>query len=88
MLSGDVQDAIKCIYPNVIFTKLTYSAFEKEENFPANLNLENKQNIEEGNPQDITSTMKLVSNSVETDVDMASPEDRNEDPVNNGYFCR
>lgn len=88
MLSGDVQNAIKCIYPNVIFTKLTYFTFEKEENFPANLNLENKQNIEEGNPQDITSTTKLLSNSVETDVDMASPEDRNEDPVNNGYFCR
>lgn len=87
-LSGDAQNAIESIYPNVIFTKLTYSAFEKEEDFPANLNVEMKHNIEEGNSQDITLNTKLPSNSVETDVDMASLEDSHKDPVNNGYFCR
>lgn len=88
LFSGDVQNSIKCIYPNVIFTKLTYSTFEKEEEFPANLNLENKQNIEEDNSEDITRKTKLPSNPLGTDVDMASLEDSNKHPVNNGYFCR
>ena len=89
MLSGDAQIAIKCIYPNVVFTKLTYSAFEKEEDFPTDLNLENKQNVDEqGNCQDITPTTKLPSNSAGTDVDMTSLEDSCKDPVNSGYFCR
>lgn len=70
----------------MIFTKLTYSAFEKEEDFPTDL--ENKQNIEEGNYQDITTRTKLPSNSMGTDVDMASLEDSCMDPVNNGFFCR
>ena len=87
-LAGDAQNAIKCIYPNVIFTKLRYSAFEKEEDFAANLNVEIKQNIEEGNSQDITPNTKLPSNSVGTDVDMASLEDSHKDPENNGCFCR
>ena len=81
MLSGDVQNAIKCIYPNAIFAKLTYSAFEKEEDFPGNLNVEN---IEESSSLDITSNTKLPG----TDVDMASLEGSNVGPVNNGYFCR
>ena len=88
MLSGDVQNAIECAYPNVIFTKLTHSTFEKEEDFPVDVKLGNKQNIEEGTSRDITSKTKLPSNSVETDVHMASLEDRNEDLVNNAYFCR
>lgn len=84
MLSGDVQIAIKCTYPNVIFTKLTNSAFEKEEGFSTNLNVENMQNIDEGSSQDITSKTQLPSDSVGSDVDMTSLEE----PVNNGYFCR
>lgn len=88
MLSGDAQNTIKCIYPNVIFTKLTYSAFETKEDFPTDLNVENKQNFEEGNFPEITPKTKLPSNSVGTDVDMTSSEDSCKDPVNNGYFCR
>ena len=84
MLSGDVQNAFKCTYPNVIFTKLKNSAFEKEEGFSTNLNVENKQNIDEGSSQVITSKTQLPSDSVGIDVDMTSLED----PVNNGYFCR
>lgn len=87
-LSEHAQSAIKCIYPNVIFTKLKYSAFEKEEDFATDLNLENNQNVEGGNCQDITPKTKLPSSLVETDVDMASLEDSYKDPVNNGYFCR
>lgn len=84
MLSGDVQNTIKCTYPNVIFTKLTNSAFEKKEGFSTNLNVENKQNIDEGSSQDITSKTQLPSDSVGSDADMTSLEE----PVNNGYFCR
>lgn len=68
----------------MIFTKLTNSAFEKEEGFSANLNVENKQNIDEGSSQNNTSKTQLTSDSAGTDVDMTSLED----PVNNGYFCR
>ena len=70
----------------MIFTKLIYSAFEKEEDFSTNL--ENKQNIKEGNCQDITPNTKLPNNSVGTDVDMAPVEDSCKHPGNNGYFCR
>ena len=87
-LLGDVQNSIKEIYPNVIFTKLIYSTFEKEERFPANPNQENKQNVQEdNNSQDITHKTQLPSNSVKTDVDMTSIEDSEKDH-NNGYFCR
>lgn len=87
-LSEQAQSAIKCIYPNVIFTKLKYSAFEKEEDFPTDLNPENNKNVEDSNCQDITPKTKLPSSLVGTDVDMASLEDSYKDPANNGYFCR
>ena len=87
MFLGDVQNSIKGIYPNVLFTKLIYSTLEKEEKFTVNPNPEINQNVKEDNSQDISPKTQLPSNSVETDVDMTSVED-NKKEQNNGHFCR
>lgn len=87
MFLGDVQNSIKGIYPNVLFTKLIYSTLEKEEKFTVNPNPEINQNVQDDNSQDISPKTQLPSNSVGTDVDMTSVEDNKKDQ-NNGYFCR
>ncbi|KAL9979820.1 hypothetical protein ACROYT_G017537 [Oculina patagonica] len=84
---GDVQNTIKGIYPNLIFTKLIYSTFEKDEEFSANPSSKSKQNVQKENSQDIIPETQLPSNSVETDVEMTSQEDNKKDQ-NRGYFCR
>lgn len=87
MLLGDVQNSIKGIYPNVKFTKLIYSTFEKDEEFSVNPSPENEKNIQKDNSEDVTPKTELPNNSVETDVDMTSLEDNKKDQ-NRGYFCR
>ncbi|KAJ7380295.1 Diphthamide biosynthesis protein 2 [Desmophyllum pertusum] len=86
---GELQNAIKLNYPNVIFTKLNIcSTFEKEEEFFCKSKSRKQANIKEENSQDIiTPETQLSSKSGETDVDMISLEDSNND-LGNGYFCR
>ena len=73
-----MESVIKLSYPNVIFTKLIHSTFEKD--------------AKENNSQDMTAgETQLTSKPMECDVDMRSQEDSENDSLQgpeNSYFFK